>query len=326
MALVLSKQEVAGLLKMPALVDAIETALIELSAGTTVNPNRLRIFVPESRSMLACMPAYLGTKSLFGAKIVSSADRPVSPGHPRRLSMMVILADTDGRLLAAMSGAQIGPMRTAATSAVATRHLSRADARTVAIVGCGVQGRAELAGAAAVRKLSDVRVFDTNRAVAEQFAGEMAAELGLRISVADSAEQAVSRADIVTVATTSGTPAVPDAAICPGMHINAVGAHTPRSRELESDTILRARLFAESRAVIMAEAGDVLIPIAENLIPESHLLGEIGEVAAGKIPGRLSREDITVFKSTGMAVEDVIAAKLVYDCAISAGMGATIDF
>ncbi len=325
MALVLSKQDVAGLLKMPVLIDAIEAALIELSRGSTINPNRLRIFVAESHSMLACMPAYLGAHDLFGAKIVASADRPVQPGQPRLLSMLVVLADTSGRLLAAMSGAQIGPVRTAAASAVATRHLSRSDSSTAAIIGCGVQGRAELAGLVAVRALTDVYVYDTNREIAERFKSEMGAQLNLRIAVADTAEQAVARADIVTVATTSGIPVVSNSAIRPGTHINAVGAHTPRTREIDSDTIARARVFAESRKVIMAEAGDVLIPIAENRIVEAHVIGEIGELADGKVAGRLGRDDVTIFKSTGIAVEDVITAKVVYDSAIAAGIGVEID-
>ena len=326
MVLVLSRQDVAGLIEMPALVDAVEGALIELSRGTTINPNRLRIFVGESRSMLACMPAYLGAHELFGAKIVMSADRPVPPGEPRLLSMLAILADTNGKLLAVMSAAQIGPLRTAAASAVATRHLARPDARTLAIIGCGVQGRVELEGVAAVRRLDEVFAYDINRGVAETFQREMSRSAGIRVTLADSAGEAVSRADIVTLATTSDTPVFASSAIRPGTHVNAVGAHTPRARELDSDTIARARLFAESRPVILAEAGDVLIPIGEGRISEAHILGEIGDVAAGTVAGRIGRDDVTIFKSTGIALEDVIAAKVVYDRAKAAGIGIELDF
>lgn len=325
MTLVLSKQEVAGLLKMPAIIDALETAFIELSRGNTINPNRLRIFVPERHAMLACMPAYLGAHDLYGAKIVASADRPVPPGEPRLLSMLVMLADTSGRILAAMSGAQIGPVRTAASSAVATRLLSRPDASTAAIIGCGVQGRPELAALVCVRRLTEVHVFDINREIAERYAREMRTQLGLRISVAGSADEAASKSDIVTIATTSGEPVVSSAAIRPGTHINAVGAHTPKTRELDSDTVTRARIYAESRKVIMAEAGDILIPISEGRITEAHVLGEIGEVANGKVAGRIAKDDVTLFKSTGIAVQDVITAKVVYDGARAAGIGVEID-
>jgi ornithine cyclodeaminase/alanine dehydrogenase-like protein (mu-crystallin family) len=323
--LVLGKQEVASLLEMPPLIDAVEGALIALSAGSTINPNRLRIFVAESRSMMACMPAYLGEQDLFGAKIVVSADRPVPPGEPRLLSMLAVLADTSGKLLAVMSAAGIGPLRTAAASAVATRHLARPDARSLAIIGCGAQCRAELVGVAAVRELGEVFAYDINRSIAETFQREMSARSGLAITLTDSAEEAVSRADIVTIATTSDIPVVASAAIRPGTHINAVGAHTPKVRELDSETVARARLFAESRPVMLAEAGDVLIPIGEGLISEAHILGEIGEVAAGAVPGRLNRDDITIFKSTGIALEDVIAAKVVYDAAKAAGIGIDLD-
>lgn len=325
MVLVLGKKEVAGLLDMPALIDAVEGALVELSAGSTINPNRLRIFVPDSRSMMACMPAYLGAHALFGAKIVMSADRPVPPGEPRLLSMLAVLADTSGRMLAVMSAASLGPMRTAAASAVATRHLARSGARDVAIVGCGAQGRAELAGLAALRALGNVFAYDIDRGAAERFQRDMSAMLGVSIRVSASADEAVSRADIVTLATTSAEPVVSSAAIRPGTHINAVGAHTPKTRELDSHTVARARLFAESRPVLLAEAGDLLIPIGEGLLTENHVLGEIGQVAANTVVGRMGREDVTIFKSTGIALEDVIAAKVVYDRARAAGVGIELD-
>lgn len=326
MALVLSKDDVARLIAMPAIIEAVEGALIELSRGSTINPNRLRIFVAESRSMLACMPAYLGAHDLFGAKIVVSADRPVPPGQPRLLSMLAVLADTNGKLLAIMSAAQIGPVRTAAASAVATRHLARADARSAAIIGCGAQGRAELAGVAAVSALSEVFAYDIDRGVGEKFRREMSERLGLAITLTDNADEAASRADIVSIATTSDEPVVASAAIRAGTHINAVGAHTPRARELDSDTVARGRIFAESRSVLLAEAGDVLIPISEGRVSEAHVLGEIGEVAAGTVAGRVSRDDVTIFKSTGIALEDVIAAKVVYESAKAAGIGIDLEF
>lgn len=325
MVLVLGKKEVASLLDMPVLIDAVEGALIELSMGSTINPNRLRIFASESRSMMACMPAYLGAHSLFGAKIVASADRPVPPGEPRMLSTLAVLADTSGNFLAVMSAAQISPLRTAAASAVATRHLARLDSRTIAIIGCGLQGRAELVGVAAVRSLTDVFAYDINRGVAEHFRREMTERLGIPVTLTTSADEAASRADIITIATTSSHPVLASAAIRPGTHINAVGAHSPRTRELDSETVARARFFVESRPVILAEAGDVLIPIGEGLISEAHILGEIGEVAAGVVAGRDGPDEVTVFKSTGIALEDVIAAKIVFERAKAAGMGLDVD-
>lgn len=325
MVLVLGKKQVADLIDMPELIETVERALVSLSDGIAINPNRLRLFVPDKKAMMACMPAYLGSADLLGAKIVNGSDKPVLPGQPRNLSSVLVLGDTDGAYLAVMGGGLLTPLRTAATSAVAIRELARPDASTMAIIGCGVQGRADLAGAACIRALTEVFVYDIRAGVADTFRREMEASLGLTIKVAKTAEAAASAAGIVTLATTSDGPVVADGAIMPGTHINAVGAHTPRTRELESETIARARLFVESRQSMMAEAGDFLMAIEEGRISASHVIGEIGEVVRGAVKGRLERDDITVFKSTGMAIEDVSAAKLVYERAISTGVGVDVD-
>ena len=325
MTLVLGRQDVRALIDMPALVDAVEGAMIEVSRGTAMNPNRLRVFVPERQAMMACMPAYLGGLGALGAKIVSSSGRKPAPGEPRPMSALTLLADTEGRFLAVMCGTELGALRTGATSAVAIRHLARPDADVMAVIGCGVQGRAELAGALTVRRLSAVYAFDIDRRAAERFRRDMEERHGLRVTVAKSADAAAEHAGIIAVATTSATPVVADAAIRPGTHINAVGAHTPRTRELDSDTMTRARLIAESRSALLAEAGDVLIPIQEGRLADTHILGEIGAVAAGMLQGRLGPDDVTVFKSTGVAVQDVVAAKLIYERALAAGAGITVD-
>jgi ornithine cyclodeaminase/alanine dehydrogenase-like protein (mu-crystallin family) len=322
--LVLGRQDVLNLLDMPSLINAVERALVEVSAAAAINPNRLRVFVPERKAMLACMPAYLPGSGALGAKVVSSSSRVVAPGEPRPMSALVLLADTEGRFLSVMCGTQLGALRTAAASAVAIRHLARDDAFVMAIIGCGVQGRAELAGALAIRKLERIHVFDTDTAKAQIFARETAALHGVPVLVEASAEAAVRHAGIVALATTSMGAVVADGALQPGTHINAVGAHTPTTREMDSDTVARARLFVESRSAILAEAGDVLIPIKEDRIAASHILGEIGDVVVGRVPGRSTRNDITVFKSTGIAAEDVIAAKLVYEAARAQGVGVDI--
>jgi ornithine cyclodeaminase len=325
MVLVLSKQEVLDLARMPALIEAVEAGLIEVSSGTAINPNRLRIFVPERSAMMACMPAYLGSSNALGAKIVSSSNRKLAPGEPRPMSALVLLADTDGRFLSVMYGTQLGALRTAAASAVAIRHLALEEASTMAIIGCGVQGRAELAGALAVRPLSQIHIYDVDPATAQRFQSEMTERYGVRITVECSADAAVGQADIVALATTSGTPVAAASAYRPGTHINAVGAHTPKTRELDSDIVMRSRLYVESRGAILAEAGDVLIPIDEGCITTAHILGELGDVAAGTVEGRTAPTDITIFKSTGIAVEDVVAAKLIYEDALARGIGTVIE-
>jgi alanine dehydrogenase len=325
MVLILSKHDVAGLVTMPALVDAVEAALIEVSAATAINPNRLRIFVPERQAMMACMPAYLGQANALGAKIVASSGRKPAAGEPRPMSAMTLLADTDGRFLSIMCGTHLGALRTAAASAVAVRHLSAEQASTMAVIGCGVQGRAELAGALAVRKLSRVHAYDVDRAKAEDFRARMTERHPVSILIEDSADAAVAQAEIVALATTSAGPVVAAASFRPGVHINAVGAHTPKTRELDSDIVARARLFVESRQAALAEAGDILIPMQEGRIEERHILGELGDIAAGRVAGRVHQADITIFKSTGIAVEDVVAAKLIYEAAFAQGVGTVVD-
>lgn len=322
--IVLGKQEVLDLVDMPALVGAVEAALIEVSAGTAINPNRLRIFVPERQAMMACMPAYLGNAGALGAKVVASSSRAVPPGEPRPMSALILLADTEGRFLSVMCGTQLGALRTAAASAVAIRHLAPADASVMAVIGCGVQGRAELAGALAVRRLSRVHAFDIDPARAAAFRAEMMGRHGVEIVVEADADAAVRAAAIVALATTAARPVVPASAFRPGTHVNAVGAHTPATREMDSDTVARGRLFVESRQAILAEAGDVLIPLREGRFAETHIVGELGEVAAGTVPGRTGPDDITIFKSTGIAVEDVVAARLVYQAALARGMGVSV--
>ena len=322
--IVLGKQDVLDLVDMAALVAAVESALVELSAGTAINPNRLRIFVPERKAMLACMPAYLGGAGALGAKVVSSSSRAMPPGEPRPMSALILLADTEGRFLSVMCGTQLGALRTAAASAVAIRHLAPEGASVMAVIGCGVQGRAELAGALAVRRLSRVHAYDIDPAKAAAFKAEMTELHGIEIVVAADAETAVRAAEIVALATTAAHPVVPASAFQPGTHVNAVGAHTPATREMDSDTVARGRLFVESRQAILAEAGDVLIPLQEGRFAEAHILGELGDVAAGTVPGRTGPQDLTIFKSTGIAVEDVVAARLIYRAALARGVGVTV--
>ncbi|MBV9785079.1 MAG: ornithine cyclodeaminase family protein, partial [Acidisphaera sp.] len=226
MVLVLSKQDVAGLVTMPALIEAVEAGLIEVSAATAINPNRLRIFVPERQAMMACMPAYLGQANALGAKIVASSSRKPLPGEARPMSAMTLLADTDGRFLCVMCGTHLGALRTAAASAVAIRHLATEAASTMAVIGCGVQGRAELAGALAVRPLSRVHVYDIDPAKAEDFRARMTERHAVPILIEETADAAVANAEIVALATNSAGPVAAAAAFRPGVHINAVGAHT----------------------------------------------------------------------------------------------------
>ncbi len=292
----LDEEDVRRLLSMDRLVPAMERALADLSAGRVIQPLRTVVPVADFHGFLAVMPAFAG--SALGAKLVTffPNNRDVHTHH----ATIVLFRPETGEPLVTMDGRLITEMRTAAVSAVATEALARRDARVLAILGSGVQARSHLEALRLVRRLSEVRVWSPHRA------GEFAARYGAR--AAASAEDAVRGAHVVVVATTSKTPVLRGEWLSPGMHVNAVGASRPDWRELDDSVLSRARIFVEQREAAAKESGDV--------IAAGRIDAEIGEVILGAAAGRSSPEEITLFKTVGVAVEDVVAAELVYRAAV----------
>ena len=294
----LDEAEVRKLLRMDELIPVMARAMADLSAGTVVQPMRQMVPVAEHRGFLGVMPAYGGA---LGAKLVTFY--PYNQGiHTHHATIMLFRPET-GEPLAVLDGRLITEMRTAAVSAVATRLLARKDAAVLALLGAGVQARSHLEALRLVRDLRDVRVWSPRRAA------DFAARHGVRATA--SAEEAVRGADVVVVATTSETPVLEGKWLAPGAHINAVGAPRPTWRELDDDVLRQARLYVEQREAATRESGDV--------IAAGQVFAEIGEVVAGTRPGRQSEREITLFKSVGVAIEDVAAADLVYRKASQAG-------
>jgi ornithine cyclodeaminase/alanine dehydrogenase-like protein (mu-crystallin family) len=290
--MILDEDAVRGLLRMEELIPAMAGALAELSAGKVVQPVRVVVPVSEHRGFLGVMPAYGG--GALGAKLVTfyPENREV---HTHHATVLLFRPET-GEPLVTMDGRLITEMRTAAVSAAATRLLARPEASVLAILGAGVQARSHLEALRLVRELREVRVWSPHSAA------EFAARFGVRAAV--SAEEAVRGADLVVVATTSQTPVLAGEWLAPGTHVNAVGATRPDWRELDDAVLARARLYVESREAATKESGDV--------IAAGGVFAEIGEVVAGTKPGRQSPEEITLFKSVGVAIEDVVSAALVY--------------
>ncbi len=286
----LAEDEVRRHLRMADLVPAMARALAELSAGRVVQPVRTMLPV-EERGFFAVMPAYAG---VVGAKLVTFF--PVNQGIPTHHALIALFRAESGEPLVVMDGRLITEMRTAAVSAVATDRLARPDTSVLAILGAGVQAGSHLEALRLVRSFREVRVWSPRSAAA--FA-ERHGLLAMR-----SAEDAVRGADVIVVATASRTPVLRGAWIAEGAHVNAVGAVRPDWRELDDEALRRSRLYVESREAATREAGDV--------IAAGEPFGELGEVVAGTRPGRQSAEEITLFKSVGVAVEDVVAADLVY--------------
>ncbi|HEY7523097.1 MAG TPA: hypothetical protein VH720_05495 [Candidatus Limnocylindrales bacterium] len=289
----LDEATVRGLLRFEDVIPLMERALADFSAGRVEQPLRTVIPVDAHGGFLFVMPA--ATPEAMGAKLVTlyPGNRGV-PSHHARISLFRVAT---GEPTASMDGTAITEVRTAAVSAVATDRLARPDASVLAVLGAGVQAASHLEALRHVRSFADVRVWSPSRA------GAFAAEHGIR--AAGSAEEAVRGADVVVTVTTSREPVLHGEWLEPGAHINAVGAPRPDWRELDDDLLGRSRIFADSRIAAEAESGDVRAAIAAG----NRIEAEIGEVVSGNHPGRRDRDDITLFKSLGMAVEDIVTAE-----------------
>jgi ornithine cyclodeaminase len=261
----------------------------------------------------------------MGAKLVTVYNDNHRRGLPSHLASIVVLDHATGALVALMDGRYITEARTAAVSAVSVKLLARPDARSLALIGSGVQARSHLDAIRHVRPLSEVRVWSPTAGHREAFAAEMSAAMGVDVRASASASEATRGADIVVLATASVSPVVEDEAVGRGAHICGVGACRPDQREMPTAVVARSRMFVDSRAGALKEAGDILLPIREGAIDEKHIAGELGELALGRVAGRRSDSDLTVFKSLGMAVEDVVTARLVVERARAAGLGQTFE-
>jgi len=319
--LLLTERDVRAVLTMPDLIAAMEGALTAYSAGHAVQPVRTVLDVGAGRGLLAVMPAALDQPPAVGAKLVTVYHRNHERGLPSHLASIVLLDPDTGEILALMDGRFITEARTAAVSAVSVKHLARANARVLAVIGSGVQARSHLEAIRHVRDLAEVRVWSPDALHREAFALEMGTATGLPVRATALASAAVQGADLIVLATASPTPVIDDRDVGPGTHIVAVGACRPAEREMPTELVARARVYVDSRAGALKESGDLLLPITEGAIGESHIAGELGELTAGRVAGRVASTDVTIFKSLGMAAEDVVAARLVLDRSVAAGSG-----
>jgi len=319
MAIWLSEADVRAVLPMARLVDAIEAAVVAFSAGKVTQPVRTVLETPGG--FFASMPAFLGSTPAMGAKLVTVFHGNSNQGLPTHLATIVLLDPTTGALLAVMDGRFITEARTGAASAVAARYLARKDAAVLAIVGSGVQARSHLEALTLVRKFTDIRCWSPTAANVRRFVTESS---GFPVRAAESAENAVRGADVIALVTASNTPVIQDAWVMPGACVLSVGACRPNQREMDPALVARARLVVDSRAAALKESGDVVQGIREGRFGEDHIAAELGEVAADPKVGRTDAEQITIFKSLGMAVEDVAAAELAYRRASAQAKGAAI--
>jgi ornithine cyclodeaminase len=299
---ILDEHDVRRLLPMGECIDVMAGALAALARGEVHNPLRFVVRPPDALSLMGLMPAYRGgDTALWGLKSVVIAPANAARGLDLHQGFVALFDGETGETRAIMNAGGITAVRTAAVTAVATRLLARDDAHALAILGAGIQGKANLEAMRAVR--------DFDRVVAwSRTPGRVTAELG-GVEEAASAEEAVRDADVVVTATSAPEPIVQREWLKEGAHVNAVGSSIPTTRELDTRTMADAALFVDRRESTLNEAGDYLFPQREGAIGPEHIRAEIGELLIGAAPGRSSRRELTVFKSLGLAVEDLAAAE-----------------
>lgn len=323
--LILAEKELRQLLKMADVIDAVEGGFRALARGDAVAPPRLHLDIPESSGVMLTMPARarLGAESVLGIKTVTVFENNPARNLDSVQAVYLLMDGETGAPLALMEGRFITAIRTAATSALATRLLASDGKKRLAVFGAGVQARFHIEAMLEVAAVEIIMIASRTEAKAIALRESMASLYDLPFDVVP-AERAASTANLICTCTGSPAPLFDGSLIQPGTHINAVGAFTPATRELDTETVRRARVFVDAEEAAGQEAGDILIPIAEGVIDSSHVKGALAELVTGKVPGRVSPEEITIFKSSGVAIEDLVTARLAYERASALGIGATV--
>jgi len=288
-------------------------------------PVRLVVPLPQIQGRITSMPGFLTEDKALGMKVVTYFQDNPKNNLPAILATIMLFSAETGKIIATMDGSYITAIRTACASAMATKALANPQNGVLGILGAGVQARTHIQALTRVRKIEKIKLYSPSGASAAAVKKEMKSQVKCAIDVANSAEEAVRGADLVVTATTAKEPILRSAWLKPGVHINAVGSHRPDLREIDGATLARAKIIVDSRDAIMAECGDILLALKEKSIAENAIHAEIGEVLAKVKPGRTNQNEITLYKSVGIAIQDVAAANLVYRKALDKRVGTTVD-
>jgi ornithine cyclodeaminase/alanine dehydrogenase-like protein (mu-crystallin family) len=324
--LIVSGADVRRALPMSHCIEAVARAMRAFSNGGADVPLRTVMQLPGGRNFFGVMPGYLDDPRGLGAKIITVYPDNANRGLPSHLGLVVLFDAEIGFPLAVMDAAEITAIRTAAASAVATRALARRDAAHLAILGTGEQAVTHLEAISKVRTLRSVRVWSRSIEKAERFAEAQGPRLSVRVEASKTAEDAVKGADIVCTVTASREPVLNGAWLGRGVHVNLVGASRLNAREADDDVVTGSRFFVDSRTSARAEAGELKHAMDAGLVSESHILGEIGDVLNGSVVGRTGEQDLTVYKSLGVAAQDLAAAHIIYERAVRDGIGSRVPF
>ena len=324
--LLLTDKDIRQLLSMREVIEAVELAFKEKGLGRVQMPQKSYIFYNKYNGDLRVMPSYLEGLEISAVKVVNvHPDNPSKYRLPTVMATIILVDPKNGAPIAIMGGTWITAMRTGAAGGVAVKYLARPDSRVIGIIGAGVQARTQLMALKEVLKeVEEVRVTDIVKAARERYAEEMSEKLGLNVKAVDSAKKAVEGADIVVTVTPSREPIVKNEWVGPGVHINAIGADAPGKEELDPELLKRAKIIVDDLEQA-SHSGEINVPLARGIITREDIWAELGDVVAGLKPGRTSPNDITIFDSTGLAIQDAITAALAYKKALEKGIGQFIE-
>ncbi|HET9015471.1 MAG TPA: ornithine cyclodeaminase [Thermomicrobiaceae bacterium] len=326
--LALTRDDVRALVPMRRAIELMKQAFADLSAGRAVAPLRTPLDVPDAGGVTLFMPAFVPSTSGLGVKIVSVFPRNGDLGKPTIHALVVLTSTDTGEPLAILDGTYLTALRTGAVSGAATDLLARPDSRILTVFGAGAQGVTQAWAVASVRPIERIFVVDVNRDAAASFAGRLGAlapELADRVNPSDESASAVAQSDVICTATTSFAAVFDDADVRPGTHINAIGAFTPRMQEIPAETVARSYLVVDAVDGALAEAGDILLAIEGGQLERAEVRTELGQIVDGTAPGRTSPQQVTLFKSVGNAVQDIVVAREAVVAAERGNRGTRLD-
>jgi alanine dehydrogenase len=321
MPLILSRKDLRQLLTMADVIEAVERGFRAYKSGKCAVPVRMPVKIEKAEGIFLFMPSYLEKEGFFGTKIVSVFPRNIEKKLSTIQAAYLLNDPTTGELLSLMDGILLTAMRTGATSALATKYLSRKNAETLGIIGAGAQAPFQAEAVAEVRSIRKILVHDKDQRAADDFSRTVYEHLKIPVSIMATARDVVTGSDILVTVTTSTVPVFDGQDLKTGTHINAVGAYTPEMRELDDLTVGKSKIVVDTYEGCMAEAGDLLIPIRNGKLSKENIYADLGEIVLGQKPARTREDEITLFESVGFALEDLVVASLAYGRASEKGAG-----
>lgn len=324
-ALIADQKLVTQVFVMEEAIPTMRRALTMLAEGDVVMPLRNYMGVPDSENVMGVMPSYMGGLGAVGLKVITAFPGNFGTEWDTHQGVVLLFDTQNGLLRAIVDATSITAIRTAAVSGLVTDLLAGPDAGDLAIIGAGTQAHTHLQAMRAVRPIRRVRVYSVPAQSATDFAERESRLTGMTVEAVGTAEEAVAGADLICTVSTSPDPVVLGDWVAAGAHINAVGAYTPTTRELDSDLVAKARLYADRRESLLSEAGEFILAKEEGRLGDEHIVGEIGEVLTGKAPARTSPDEITLFKSLGIAIEDLASAHRIHEICKERGIGTWVE-